>query len=111
MILAQIEDAAQQDREADGVGEDDAPLQGLGDEADERPGGQEIVEADTPCQRARGDRRDGAAGGDTASVNAQCAGWGAKARDAAFQRLPGTGGEPRAVSLDSHRVSWGSTPP
>src|SRR6185436_17568783 len=66
MILAQIEDAAQQDGKADGVGEDDAPLQGLGDEADERPGGQENVEADAPCQRARADGYDGAAGGERA---------------------------------------------
>ena len=71
MILAQIEDAAEQDGEADGVGEDDAALQGLGDEADERPGGQEIVEVDAPRQGAHADRRDARG---RRRERAQCAG-------------------------------------
>ena len=58
MILAQIEDAAEQDDEADHVGEDDPPQQRLGDEADERAVGQELVEPDAPREIAdiAGDR-------------------------------------------------------
>ena len=46
MILAQVEDAAEEDDEADHVGENDPPQQRLGDKADEWAVGQELIEPD-----------------------------------------------------------------
>src|SRR5262249_44338043 len=98
----------EQDAQADGVGEDDATLQRLGDEADGRPEGEEVVEVDAARQAARRHPAKRAARADPRSPGA---GRRPKARGGAFQRLPGTGGKARAVSLDSHRVSPGFTPP
>ena len=48
MILAQVEDAAEKNDEADHVGEDDPPQQRLGDKADERAISQELIEPNAP---------------------------------------------------------------
>src|SRR5262249_10452987 len=107
VILAQIEDATEQDGETDHVGENDAALQGPRAEGDQGPEGEQIVELQPVREGAQVTQRAGERRGKLLGPVAHGTTEVAERRYAAFQRLPRAGADARATRLDRHSFSRG----